>query len=126
MRGKKITRNLLCLSSEASLRNLPADISVAPGLLEVRSGAACGAAALPPGVSLAPSSCRGLRRLPGDGLHLRLGTTTTAYLTWLRIEGCCLFFFKHPYILCCVLGSTIIRQRHSLVELLLHKRSIEF
>lgn len=63
---------MLCLCSEASLRNLPADISVAPGRLEVRSGAACEAAALPPGVSLAPSSCRGLRRLPGDGLHLRL------------------------------------------------------
>lgn len=77
MRDKKtiiiiIIRKLLCLSSEASLRNLPADISVAPDRLEVRSGSACGAAALPPGVSLAPSSCRGLRRLHGDGLHLRL------------------------------------------------------
>ncbi|NXJ10726.1 UBE3D ligase, partial [Odontophorus gujanensis] len=56
----------------ASLRSLPADVSVAPGRLEVRSGAACMAAALPPGVSVAPSSCRGLRLLPGDGLHLRL------------------------------------------------------
>lgn len=54
------------------MRNLPADISVAPGRLEVRSSSACGVAALPPGVSLAPSSCRGLRRLHGDGLHLHL------------------------------------------------------
>ncbi|XP_040523363.1 E3 ubiquitin-protein ligase E3D isoform X6 [Gallus gallus] len=66
------TQSALLVIREASLRNLPADISVAPGRLEVRSGAACEAAALPPGVSLAPSSCRGLRRLPGDGLHLRL------------------------------------------------------
>ncbi|NXI72334.1 UBE3D ligase, partial [Anseranas semipalmata] len=56
----------------ASLRSLPADIGVTAGRLEVRSGGACVAVALPPGVSLAPSSCRGLRRLPGDGLHLRL------------------------------------------------------
>uniref|UniRef100_A0A669QMA5 E3 ubiquitin-protein ligase E3D n=1 Tax=Phasianus colchicus TaxID=9054 RepID=A0A669QMA5_PHACC len=66
------TQSALLVIREASLRNLPADISVAPDRLEVRSGSACGAAALPPGVSLAPSSCRGLRRLHGDGLHLRL------------------------------------------------------
>uniref|UniRef100_A0A8B9MDY8 E3 ubiquitin-protein ligase E3D n=1 Tax=Accipiter nisus TaxID=211598 RepID=A0A8B9MDY8_9AVES len=41
-------------------------------LLVIRGGGGCRAAALPAGVSLAPSSCRGLRRLPGDGLHLRM------------------------------------------------------
>ncbi|XP_042672565.1 E3 ubiquitin-protein ligase E3D isoform X1 [Centrocercus urophasianus] len=66
------TQSALLVIREASLRNLPADISVAPGRLEVRSSSACGVAALPPGVSLAPSSCRGLRRLHGDGLHLHL------------------------------------------------------
>uniref|UniRef100_A0A663NFA1 E3 ubiquitin-protein ligase E3D n=1 Tax=Athene cunicularia TaxID=194338 RepID=A0A663NFA1_ATHCN len=35
-------------------------------------GGSCEAAALPAGVRLAPSSCRGLRRLPGEGLHLRM------------------------------------------------------
>uniref|UniRef100_A0A663NFB9 E3 ubiquitin-protein ligase E3D n=1 Tax=Athene cunicularia TaxID=194338 RepID=A0A663NFB9_ATHCN len=37
-----------------------------------QSGGSCEAAALPAGVRLAPSSCRGLRRLPGEGLHLRM------------------------------------------------------
>uniref|UniRef100_A0A8C9LFV7 Ubiquitin-conjugating enzyme E2C-binding protein n=1 Tax=Pavo cristatus TaxID=9049 RepID=A0A8C9LFV7_PAVCR len=112
MRGKKITRNLLCLSSEASLRNLPADISVAPGLLEVRSGAACGAAALPPGVSLAPSSCRGLRRLPGDGLHLRLrlrDATCAPKLVYnlresLKPQKNCIFY-------CQSCGDVIVKER---------------
>uniref|UniRef100_A0A8B9DKK3 E3 ubiquitin-protein ligase E3D n=1 Tax=Anser cygnoides TaxID=8845 RepID=A0A8B9DKK3_ANSCY len=63
---------VLSLRSEASLRSLPADISLAPARLELRSAGACGALELPPGVSLAPGSCRGLRRLPGEGLHLRL------------------------------------------------------
>lgn len=58
--------------SEASLRSLPADISLAPARLELRSAGACGALELPPGLSLAPASCRGLRSLPGGALHLRL------------------------------------------------------
>lgn len=48
------------------------DVSVAADCVEVRSGRSCEAAALPAEVRLAPSSGRGLRRLPGDGLHLRL------------------------------------------------------
>ncbi|XP_065587033.1 E3 ubiquitin-protein ligase E3D isoform X1 [Cyrtonyx montezumae] len=71
------TQSAVLVIREASLRSLPADVSVAPGRLEVRSGAACMAAALPPGVSVAPSSCRGLRLLPGDGLHLRLRLRAT-------------------------------------------------
>uniref|UniRef100_A0A8C4TWD5 E3 ubiquitin-protein ligase E3D n=1 Tax=Falco tinnunculus TaxID=100819 RepID=A0A8C4TWD5_FALTI len=51
----------------------PVDVSVAADRLEVRSGGSCEAAALPAGVRLAPSSCRGLQRLPGGGLHLRTG-----------------------------------------------------
>ncbi|NWS21226.1 UBE3D ligase, partial [Pachyramphus minor] len=50
----------------------PVEVLVSADSLEVRSGGSCAAAALPAGVRLAPSSCRGLRRLPGDGLHLRL------------------------------------------------------
>uniref|UniRef100_A0A8B9MG68 Ubiquitin protein ligase E3D n=1 Tax=Accipiter nisus TaxID=211598 RepID=A0A8B9MG68_9AVES len=50
----------------------PLDVWVAADRVETRGGGGCRAAALPAGVSLAPSSCRGLRRLPGDGLHLRM------------------------------------------------------
>uniref|UniRef100_A0A8D2NBY6 E3 ubiquitin-protein ligase E3D n=1 Tax=Zonotrichia albicollis TaxID=44394 RepID=A0A8D2NBY6_ZONAL len=54
------------------LSGAPVEVSVCADSLEVRSGGNCDAAALPAGVSLAPSSCRGLRRLRGDGLHLRM------------------------------------------------------
>ncbi|NXC79776.1 UBE3D ligase, partial [Cercotrichas coryphoeus] len=50
----------------------PVEVSVCADSLEVRSGGSCDAAALPAGVRLAPSSCRGLRCLRGDGLHLRV------------------------------------------------------
>ncbi|NXG86430.1 UBE3D ligase, partial [Stercorarius parasiticus] len=48
------------------------DVSVAADCLAVRSGGRSVAAALPAEVRLAPSSTRGLRHLPGDGLHLRM------------------------------------------------------
>lgn len=63
---------LLCLPSGADLPSAPVDVTVAADRLEVNSGGSCEAAALPAGVRLAPSSCRGLRHLPGDGLHLRM------------------------------------------------------
>ncbi|NWR67911.1 UBE3D ligase, partial [Bucorvus abyssinicus] len=63
---------LLVIRYEAVLPSSPVDVSVAADCVEVRSGRSSEAAALPAGVRLAPSSCRGLRRLPGDGLHLRL------------------------------------------------------
>ncbi|KAI6071398.1 E3 ubiquitin-protein ligase E3D [Aix galericulata] len=66
------TRSASLLVREASLRSLPADISLAPARLELRSAGACGALELPPGLSLAPASCRGLRSLPGGALHLCL------------------------------------------------------
>ncbi|NXW76098.1 UBE3D ligase, partial [Hirundo rustica] len=56
----------------AELPSAPVEVSVCADSLEVRSGGSCDAAALPAGVRLAPSSCRGLRRLRGDGLHLRV------------------------------------------------------
>ncbi|NXW17075.1 UBE3D ligase, partial [Circaetus pectoralis] len=62
----------LCLPSEADAPSSPLDVWVAADRVEARGGGTCQAAALPAGVSLAPSSCRGLRRLPGDGLHLRM------------------------------------------------------
>ncbi|NWU61634.1 UBE3D ligase, partial [Pterocles burchelli] len=63
---------LLSVPSEASLSPAVDDVSVSAARLSVRSGGSCQAAALPAGVSLEPSSCRGLRRLSGDGLHLRM------------------------------------------------------
>lgn len=63
---------LFLRSAAAELSNAPVEVSVCADSLEVRSGGSCDAAALPAGVSLAPSSCRGLRRLRGDGLHLRV------------------------------------------------------
>ncbi|NWR92742.1 UBE3D ligase, partial [Furnarius figulus] len=48
------------------------ELSVCADSVEVRRGRSCEAAALPAGVSLEPPSCRALRRLPGDGLHLRM------------------------------------------------------
>ncbi|NXR78766.1 UBE3D ligase, partial [Pycnonotus jocosus] len=46
----------------AELPSAPVEVSVCADSLEVRSGGSCDAAALPAGVSLAPSSCRGLQR----------------------------------------------------------------
>ncbi|NXX23298.1 UBE3D ligase, partial [Podargus strigoides] len=64
---------LLCVPSEADAPSSPLDVSVAADCLEARSGESCKAVSLPAEVRLAPSSCRGLRRVPGDGLHLRVG-----------------------------------------------------
>ncbi|NXD81367.1 UBE3D ligase, partial [Halcyon senegalensis] len=63
---------LLVIRYEADLPSSPVDVSVAADRLEVRSGGSCEAAALPAEVRLLPATCRGLRRLRGDGLHLRL------------------------------------------------------
>ncbi|NXA45286.1 UBE3D ligase, partial [Nothocercus julius] len=57
---------------EANFRNLPVDILIMPASLEVQCGEACVLVMLPDGIRAAPSSCRGLRYLPGEGLHLRL------------------------------------------------------
>lgn len=48
------------------------DVSVTPSSLRLQSPGGGTELRLPAGVSLAPSSCRGLRHVPGDGLHLRL------------------------------------------------------
>ncbi|KAM9240267.1 E3 ubiquitin-protein ligase E3D [Leptosomus discolor] len=67
------TQSALLVIRQADLPSSPVDVSVAADRLEVSSGGGgCEAAALPAEVRLAPSSCRGLHRLPGDGLHLRM------------------------------------------------------
>ncbi|KAM9018816.1 E3 ubiquitin-protein ligase E3D isoform 2-T3 [Ara ararauna] len=66
------TQSALLVIREADPPSSPVDVSVAADRVEVKSGGSCEAVTLPPEVRLAPSSCRGLRRLPGDGLHLRM------------------------------------------------------
>ncbi|XP_068793761.1 E3 ubiquitin-protein ligase E3D isoform X4 [Struthio camelus] len=73
---RRRTQSALLVIGEANLRSLPVDISITAASLEVRSGEACTAVTLPAEVRVAPSSCRGLRYLPGDGLHLRLQVHT--------------------------------------------------
>ncbi|XP_027552300.1 E3 ubiquitin-protein ligase E3D isoform X6 [Neopelma chrysocephalum] len=63
---------LLVIRAAAENPGTPVEVSVSADSLEVRSSGSCAPATLPAGVRLAPSSCRGLRRLPGDGLHLRV------------------------------------------------------
>ncbi|XP_042659590.1 E3 ubiquitin-protein ligase E3D isoform X2 [Tyto alba] len=67
------TQSALLVIREADLPSWPVDVAVGADRLEVRSsGSGAAAAELPAGVRLAPASCRGLRRLPGEGLHLRM------------------------------------------------------
>uniref|UniRef100_A0A8C6JBB1 E3 ubiquitin-protein ligase E3D n=2 Tax=Melopsittacus undulatus TaxID=13146 RepID=A0A8C6JBB1_MELUD len=66
------TQSALLVIREANPTSSPVDVSVAADRVEVKSGRSCEAATLPPEVRLAPSSCRGLRCLSGDGLHLRM------------------------------------------------------
>ncbi|NXN92657.1 UBE3D ligase, partial [Rhinopomastus cyanomelas] len=66
------TQTALLVVREAAVPGSPEDVVVAADRVEVRSGGGCDAAVLPAGVRLAPASGRGLRRIPGDGLHLRL------------------------------------------------------
>ncbi|XP_010215946.1 PREDICTED: E3 ubiquitin-protein ligase E3D [Tinamus guttatus] len=69
---RRRTQGALLVIGEANLRNSPVDILITPTSLEVRCGEACTTVMLPAGIRAAPSSCRGLRYLPGEGLHLRL------------------------------------------------------
>ncbi|XP_074943266.1 E3 ubiquitin-protein ligase E3D isoform X2 [Phalacrocorax aristotelis] len=66
------TQSALLVIREGDPPSSPLDVCVAADCLEVRSGGSRRAAALPAGVALAPASCRGLRPLPGGGLHLRM------------------------------------------------------
>ncbi|NXG25525.1 UBE3D ligase, partial [Grallaria varia] len=53
------------------------ELSVSVDGLAVRRGGSCEMAALPAGVRLEPPSCCALRRLRGEGLHLRLRLRST-------------------------------------------------
>ncbi|XP_069707414.1 E3 ubiquitin-protein ligase E3D [Phaenicophaeus curvirostris] len=67
------TGSALLVVRQADPPSSPLDVCVAADRLEARSGGGREeAAALPAGIQLAPASCRALRLLRGDGLHLRL------------------------------------------------------
>ncbi|XP_071403937.1 E3 ubiquitin-protein ligase E3D [Pithys albifrons albifrons] len=63
---------LLVIRAAAEHPGAAEELSVRADSLELRRGRTCTAAALPPGVRLAPPTCRALRRVRGDGLHLRV------------------------------------------------------
>nr|XP_010971155.1 E3 ubiquitin-protein ligase E3D [Camelus bactrianus] len=51
---------------------MPLEVSVTPSSLRMQTPAGCTELWLPAEVRLVPSSCRGLRHVAGEGLHLRL------------------------------------------------------
>ncbi|NXJ79653.1 UBE3D ligase, partial [Trogon melanurus] len=105
-------QSALLVVREADLPSLPADVSVSADRLEVRSGGSREEAALPAGVALAPSSCRGLHRLPGEGLHLRMRlrrpppSADLVYTLWesLKPQENCIFY-------CQSCGDIIVKNR---------------
>ncbi|XP_023567703.1 E3 ubiquitin-protein ligase E3D [Octodon degus] len=90
---------------------LPVDVTVRPFSLRVVSPEGCTEVALPAGVRLAPSSCRGLSYVSGDGLHLRLqaraepsATLTSDFHQSSPAQACCTFYCQ-----CC--GEVLIKDR---------------
>ncbi|NWQ70412.1 UBE3D ligase, partial [Neopipo cinnamomea] len=71
-RGTQSALLVIRYAAAAEDPGTPVEVSLSADSLEVRRGGSCAAAALPAGVRLAPPSCRGLRHVPGDGLHLRV------------------------------------------------------
>ncbi|XP_030054934.1 E3 ubiquitin-protein ligase E3D isoform X2 [Microcaecilia unicolor] len=91
--------------------HLPVDISVTPTLLEVKAAEHCETIDLPVGVRIAPSSCRGLQYVSGDGLHMRLRVqvdiSTKLVPAWnssLQAQKCCVFY-------CQSCGDNIMKER---------------
>ncbi|KAM9676079.1 E3 ubiquitin-protein ligase E3D isoform 4-T5 [Dama dama] len=87
------------------------DVSVTPSSLRMQSPGGCTELRLPAGVRLAPSSCRGLRHVPGDGLHLRLQARAECRPELISVfnqrsqaQECCTFY-------CQSCGEVIVRDR---------------
>ncbi|XP_008261374.3 E3 ubiquitin-protein ligase E3D isoform X1 [Oryctolagus cuniculus] len=90
---------------------LPMDISITPSSLQMRTSDGCTDIELPAEVRLVPSSCRGLRYVPGEGLHLRLqawAEFSTKQISLFNqrshVQGCCTFH-------CQSCGEAIIKDR---------------
>ncbi|XP_028903527.1 E3 ubiquitin-protein ligase E3D isoform X1 [Ornithorhynchus anatinus] len=91
--------------------SLPLDISVTPTLLQVKSPQGCKEVSLPGGVTLVPSSCRGLQYVAGDGLHVRLQILADSHSEAaptlsqsVKAQESCTFY-------CQTCGEVIIRER---------------
>lgn len=87
------------------------DISITPSSLQVKTPEGCTELQLPAEVRLVPSSCGGLRYVPGDGLHLRLQVQAESNAKLVSMfnqssqaQECCTFY-------CQSCGEVIIRDR---------------
>ncbi|XP_057345310.1 E3 ubiquitin-protein ligase E3D-like isoform X2 [Manis pentadactyla] len=92
-------RSALLILGEPKAGGMPMDISVMPSSLQVKTPEGCTETRLPAEVRLAPSTCRGLRYVAGDGLHLRLqaqaGLCTeliSVFNRSLQSQECCTFY----------------------------------
>ncbi|XP_043366498.1 E3 ubiquitin-protein ligase E3D isoform X1 [Dermochelys coriacea] len=101
----------LLIIREPKAGNLPVDITVAPGSLEIKSCQACKMINFPAEVRIVPSSCRGLQYIAGDGLHVRLqvqADSNTKLISTLseslKAQKSCIFY-------CQSCGEIIIKER---------------
>ncbi|XP_059886279.1 E3 ubiquitin-protein ligase E3D isoform X4 [Delphinus delphis] len=90
---------------------LPMDVCITPTSLQMKSPGGCTELWLPAGVRLVPSSCRGLRHVAGDGLHLRLQARAEFCTKLISVfnqssqaQECCTFY-------CQSCGEIIMRNR---------------
>ncbi|XP_057345368.1 E3 ubiquitin-protein ligase E3D-like isoform X3 [Manis pentadactyla] len=104
-------RSALLILGEPKAGGMPMDISVMPSSLQVKTPEGCTETRLPAEVRLAPSTCRGLRYVAGDGLHLRLQAQAglcaeliSVFNRSLQSQECCTFY-------CQSCGEVIIRDR---------------
>uniref|UniRef100_G3UNS6 E3 ubiquitin-protein ligase E3D n=1 Tax=Loxodonta africana TaxID=9785 RepID=G3UNS6_LOXAF len=102
---------LFLFLSEPKEGGVPMDISIMPSSLQVRTPEGCTEIWFPAEVRLVPSSCRGLRYVAGDGLHLRLQTQAELSTKSISLfnqspqaQECCTFY-------CQSCGEVIIRDR---------------
>ncbi|XP_004422122.1 PREDICTED: E3 ubiquitin-protein ligase E3D isoform X1 [Ceratotherium simum simum] len=104
-------QSALLILGEPEEGGMPMDISVTPASLQVKTPAGCTELRLPAEVRLVPSSCRGLRYVAGDGLHLRLQAQAefspkliSMFNQSSQAQECCTFY-------CQSCGEVIIRDR---------------
>lgn len=104
-------QSALLILGDSKEGGLPMAVSVTPSSLRMQSPGGCTELRLPAGVRLAPSTCRGLQHVPGDGLHLRLHARAESRPELISVfnqssqdQECCTFY-------CQSCGEVIIRDR---------------
>ncbi|XP_060275369.1 E3 ubiquitin-protein ligase E3D isoform X4 [Ovis aries] len=104
-------QSALLILGDSKEGGLPMAVSVTPSSLRMQSPGGCTELRLPAGVRLAPSSCRGLQHVPGDGLHLRLHARAECRPELISVfnqssqaQECCTFY-------CQSCGEVVIRDR---------------